>query len=410
MEEEPEQKIIKYISSQCGISVDEYKKLERAVSGNQNDLTLQGLDISKEMKKSTSNIRLLTGIQELDNLTGGLRAGVNVISGFRKCCKSTFALNLVYRALNDGMNVCLLSLEMTKADVINMLISLHSFELDPKTAITRDEIENCYNNSRDKYNDYLNSFFSLPGNLIIYTEDDIKEYNEANFDEKFNSANKCFIRKNNKITDLLVVDNINCIRLWEKSTGEKAYTNASNYFRKVSLSFGISKQGYDLKPVICLLLCQINRAGGKDAGYLGFYPESCIAETVNIERDATTIIPIYVNPKGDRKEALIKLEVSRYSKPMDNEVSVPMVLKYGKIGPQITKINIDQSKIKLIEESLNYKREYIECGDFRMKIIYPKNKSKEELKKVGIKTLCYENDEEYEIEYELFERRKYEWY
>ena len=162
MEEEPEQKIIKYISSQCGISVDEYKKLERAVSGNQNDLTLQGLDISKEMKKSTSNIRLLTGIQELDNLTGGLRAGVNVISGFRKCCKSTFALNLVYRALNDGMNVCLLSLEMTKADVINMLISLHSFELDPKTAITRDEIENCYNNSRDKYNDYLNSFFCLP--------------------------------------------------------------------------------------------------------------------------------------------------------------------------------------------------------------------------------------------------------
>lgn len=385
MEEEAEDKIIKYISSQCGISVDEYKKIERAVSDNQNDLTLQGLDISKEMKKSTSNIRLLTGIQELDNLTGGLRAGVNVISGFRKCCKSTFALNLVYRALNDGMNVCLLSLEMTKADVINMLISLHSFELDPKTAITRDEIENCYNNSRDKYNDYLNSFLSLPGNLIIYTEDDICTYNESQFNDKFNLANECFICKNNKITDLLVVDNINCIREWGKSTGEKAYTNASNYFRKVSLSFGMPENGYNLKPVICLLLCQINRAGGKDAGYSGFYPESCIAETVNIERDATTIIPIYVNPKGEREEALIKLEASRYSKPMDNEVSVPMVLRYGKIGPRITKININQSKIKLREELSKYEEKYIEYGNRIMKIIYPKNKSMEALEQFGVK-------------------------
>jgi KaiC/GvpD/RAD55 family RecA-like ATPase len=96
------------------------------------------------MKKSSNALRLMTGIPELDNLTKGLSAGIHVISGFRKCCKSTFSINLIYRALNEGKNVCLLSLEMSKIDVLNILLSLHSFECNPEKAVTRDELLTLY--------------------------------------------------------------------------------------------------------------------------------------------------------------------------------------------------------------------------------------------------------------------------
>ena len=103
------------------------------------------------------------------------------------------------------MNVCLLSLEMSKIDIINTLVSLHSFEVNPNAAITRDELSMLYDLDREKYNGYLYSFMSLPGNLIIYTEKDIEAnvkrpilltYSEANFNSLFNKANKSCYNKN----------------------------------------------------------------------------------------------------------------------------------------------------------------------------------------------------------------------
>ena len=126
------------------------------------------------MKKDISNVKLYTGVPEIDNLTKGLKQGLHVISGFRKCCKSTFAINMIYRALNDGLNVCLLSLEMSKMEIINILLSLHSYECDSLTAINRDELLMLYELDRDKYNDYLFSFLSLKGNLFIITEKEIE--------------------------------------------------------------------------------------------------------------------------------------------------------------------------------------------------------------------------------------------
>jgi hypothetical protein len=248
-------------------------------------------------------------------------------------------------------------------DVINTLVSLHSYELNPSTAITRDNLSLLYDLDRNKYNEYLYSFMSLPGNVVIQTEKDIeaslkrtccKDYfGEKNINYLLDKVNKTCYKKTGHEVDMLVVDNINCIRSWDGKAGEYAYTCASNYFRKVALSFGNTDEYkgkvYGGKPVICLLLSQINRTGGKAAEELGFYPDSCIAETVNIERDATTIIPIYTNQYLiESNVAFIKLEASRYSKAMTTQAEVPIYLEYGKIGTPIGQINVDDNKKKML--------------------------------------------------------------
>lgn len=362
-----------------GLSIENYNKVYRSLITNENGCSLiTPSNIGEEMSNTALTLKLSTGIPELDSLTkGGLKKGVHVIAGFRKCCKSTFSINLIYRALNEGLNVCLLSLEMTKHDVLNILISLHTFELDNKNAKTRDDIETMYVNDRKQYDEYLCSLLSLPGNLIIFTETDIENnlnrkdgtvittgmYSETNLTYLFNDANKDCFANNGKGVQLLVVDNLNCIRTWnKKTTGETAYTQASNFFRKAANNFGSRSQdnSYGNEPVICLLLCQINRTGGKAAEYEGFYPDSCIAETVNIERDATTVIPIYYsNYIGNY--ALIKLEASRYCKSMDAPVRIPVNLKYGKIGLPLQVVNVNDDKLQQLKDINRFR--LVKCKD-----------------------------------------------
>lgn len=360
-------------SLKCGLNTQEYLDiLDIVKTKDADDLSVNNIDLEAEVKTSTSGVKLLTGIPDIDNLTKGLGTGVHVLAGFRKCCKSTLAINLIYRALNEGMNVLLLSLEMSKINVLNTLISLHTFEVDSKAAITRDELSTLYELDRKRYNDYLYSFLSLPGNLTIVTEKDLDKnstqlgrytYSARNLNDIFNKVNTSCYKRNQQPVQLLVVDNINCIRSWEGKAGEKAYSDASNFFRKAALSFGDepNERNYDEvvcggMPVICLLLCQINRSGGKEAIYNGFYPDSCIAETVNIERDACTIIPIYTNQAYiESNFAMIKLEAARYSKAMLAPVEVPVYLEYGKIGYPIGQVNTDENKKKIEEFQHKYK-------------------------------------------------------
>ena len=386
------------LAKKYGMSSEEYEIILEKIENNDDDLSIENINIDEEIKNTSGNVRLLTGVTEIDELTKGLTAGVHIISGFRKCCKSTLAINLIYRALNEGLNVCLLSLEMSKIDVLNTLVSLHSFEVNAETAITRDELAMLYQIDREQYNNRLYSFMSLPGQLIIHTEDDLEMnkrknkyrycYSEINLNSIFEESNKSCYKNTGNPVQLLVVDNINCIRSWEgKNGGEFTYSSASNFFRKTALNFGnnlkiedsnednLEQDSYAANPVICLLLCQINRSGGERATYEGFYPESCIAETVNLERDATTIIPIYTNQSYiESNIALIKLEASRYSKAMLNAVEIPAELEYGKLGEPIGKINYDIAKEKILREKNKYKLVNVKTptGD-KTKILVPKD-------------------------------------
>lgn len=322
------------------------------------------LDLTNLEEEQYSNLRLFTGIPEVDSITNGLRPGLTVIAGFTKCCKTTFTLNIILKALNEGKNVCLLSLEMTKRSVLNALVSLLTYEIDPEASLTRDELDELYHLDRNGYNKKLNLLKSLPGTLIVLSEKELEEsvtgtfrYSEENLNRVFENANKYFVDTTGKEAEVVAVDNINCIKKWENTTSESGYTQASNYFRKISLNFAPyvdydtngSKKQYGGKPVIMLLVSQVNRTGGQQALEWGYYPPSCIAETVSMERDCTALISILVQPFVN-DVARIKLELSRFSAVMDMSVDCPLNLPYAKVGLPLGEINIDKELYESLKE------------------------------------------------------------
>ena len=74
-----------------------------------------------------------TCVEQLDNILGGIPKGkVTSILGWTSCFKSTWAINIAYKAQMQGLNTLYLSLEMGEYDVLANLLSRHSNQLKYK--------------------------------------------------------------------------------------------------------------------------------------------------------------------------------------------------------------------------------------------------------------------------------------
>jgi len=66
---------------------------------------------------------LQTGYTDIDSLLGGLQVGLHIVAGRPSMGKTAWALSLLYSVASLGKRVCLVSLEMTKEQLITRLIS-----------------------------------------------------------------------------------------------------------------------------------------------------------------------------------------------------------------------------------------------------------------------------------------------
>jgi replicative DNA helicase len=82
---------------------------------------------NKTEANPTDSIGIRTWLREIDETTGGLKAGeLMVITAFTGHCKTTFALNQAYRALYGGWNTAFVSLEMSFKELRDKIYVLHS--------------------------------------------------------------------------------------------------------------------------------------------------------------------------------------------------------------------------------------------------------------------------------------------
>ena len=72
----------------------------------------------------------MTGVSEIDSKIGGLSYGsLNVVLGYTGQFKSLWLLNMAYNnTYNLGYNVCFISLEVSKRDILWNLLSRHSYD------------------------------------------------------------------------------------------------------------------------------------------------------------------------------------------------------------------------------------------------------------------------------------------
>ena len=84
-------------------------------------------DYNKTEANPEDSIGIQTWLREIDESTGGLKSGeLAIITAFTGHCKTTFALNMAYRALYGGWNTAFVTLEMSFKELRDKIYVLHS--------------------------------------------------------------------------------------------------------------------------------------------------------------------------------------------------------------------------------------------------------------------------------------------
>jgi len=84
-------------------------------------------DYNKAEANPGGSIGIQTWLQNIDESTGGLKSGeLMIITAFTGHCKTTFALNMAYRALYGGWNTAFITLEMSFREIRDKIYVLHS--------------------------------------------------------------------------------------------------------------------------------------------------------------------------------------------------------------------------------------------------------------------------------------------
>ena len=183
--------------------------------------------------------RIMTGIKQLDKMTGGLSGSKLMIIGARPSVgKSIFAMTICMNAAKQGKRVLYISLEMEAEELLEREFAAAS--LVPLTEITGDEISN------DAWIKMAESMPELASKPIFYCTD-------IHFVEEVRKA--AFQLYENGGLDLICVDYIQLLKTAQKRNSRQEEV--------ADISRGLKWLAQELKiPVIAL--SQLNRASQKE--------------------------------------------------------------------------------------------------------------------------------------------------
>lgn len=240
--------------------------------------------------------------RELDKITGGLLPGsICSIVGGPGSMKTTTAMNIAYRAIKQGKNVCYFSLEETPAVLYSKLLSRVSVDILKEPILVSDILrkEITEENKKSLFNDVKNHLDALPGKLYILGESDIAQYTCFEFENKMREINELVKETTKNINenisheiDLVIIDHVQLLKY--ASGGEDEFSTINkfvSFFRRQALSFLNEK-----REISIILLSQVNREGIKYAAkHDGEYLMQHVAESSEIERASAYIISVYTD-------------------------------------------------------------------------------------------------------------------
>jgi replicative DNA helicase len=126
---------LKGISDSISYFARETRNIHQNLTGIKTESQIVSEEDSKEVRDKytktesspTDSIGIQTWLKEIDDATGGLKSGeLMIITAFTGHCKTTFSLNMAYRALYGGWNTAFVTLEMTFSELRDKMYVLHS--------------------------------------------------------------------------------------------------------------------------------------------------------------------------------------------------------------------------------------------------------------------------------------------
>lgn len=252
--------------------------------------------IVEKYESSTENSGIKTGIEQVDQVIGGLKAGqVSVVAGFTGMGKSICSVSIMHSAIEQGYNVCCISLELSAEHLMYNMISRHSLEHKFSKRIEHRDLKSKTLSRTDwdyVKTDIIPDLREMPGKFYILDEQDIEAYDYFSFDNKLQEIEDLCMKETGKGLDLIIIDHIQMLAFSDQDskTSENTIINRwCNYFRSQCLDFLKSK-----RQVHVILVSQINRQGYlKAKKNNGMYDMTALKEANEIETCASVILGIY---------------------------------------------------------------------------------------------------------------------
>lgn len=286
-------------------------------------------------RKKSQSTGLLTFVKEIDEKIGGLPlGGCSVLFGYVAQFKSLMANNIAYgNAKKLNYNIVIVSLEVSKEDVLINLLSRHSY--DPKfakyPAIAHQKIRTCALSEEEE--SYLMDviapdFYSQGGKIIILDETKFSTFSFAEIRSKLEEADDECIRDTGYGIDAVIWDHANLFKFNSSKVSKQNEGSEINeyvsFIRKLSIKFRRMPGEKDYRKIHSLILAQANREGYKRAHKLkGVYDLRAISEANELERGAQQIFSIYTNEDLKvAKEATMQILKNRTGATMVDPCSI----------------------------------------------------------------------------------------
>jgi len=316
---------LKGITDSISYFATETKVLQQNITG----LKLESQILSKEdvaeaeeeyervAKDPTSVVGVFTGIDKIDETLKGLKnQEFMIVAAYTGHCKTTFCLNMAYRALYSGFNTGFVTLEMSLPEIRRAIYVLHS----------------CNPLFRAKYPQYAKYVGNISFNNVTYgglTEEEkayLKLVHEdlltnpdygrffvwqpdkarttvSDVDMKIRQFNHELMNMGREL-DFTVIDYITLLEVDAQDKSKDHNQNLNNIIKQLKrlcLTFNNGKGTRMLSPF------QVNRDGYKTAKeHEGIYNSTALSNAHEAERSADVIVSLFVD-ESERKSGMMKI-------------------------------------------------------------------------------------------------------
>lgn len=315
-------------------------------------------DIMKIYDSKVINDGIPTGVQAIDEATGGLQAGaLTVLFGYTGGGKTTWAINIAYNSIfKANKNVLYLSLEVTKEHIFYDLLCRHSCEPKFNQKILQGDIKRKKLKEKD-YN-YLNKtiypdFLESKSKIYVVDETELESYSTFSLMSKFEEIEKLAIAETGRGIELLVIDHAQLLKYTANMSTVGKETSMVNayvsFFRQQCLNW--CKSG---KQISVLVLSQASREGWKEADKSnGRYRLTALAEANELERASSLVLSVYcTDTLKQMKSAKVQILKNRDGEVWPEPIETYADFAYYEFGETMNSSN-NEDKLELADMSAN---------------------------------------------------------
>lgn len=272
------------------------------------------IEVFNQLEERAMNKGSLTGIttgyEDLDRMTAGLqRSDLILLAARPSMGKTALALNITMNAVKTGVSVALFSLEMSKEQYVQRIISMESMVESGKLRS---------GNLDDEDWNRLLSVMSVISNYKIYVDDTASI-------TLFEMMSKCRRLKIEKGLDLIIVDYLQLM------SGSGKNDNRQQEISNISR--GLKAMARELNcPVVAL--SQLSRAPELRADHRPIMSD--LRESGAIEQDADVVMMLYrdeyYNKEESEKKGITEVIITKQRNGPVGSVELAWIEQYTKFG------------------------------------------------------------------------------